>query len=175
MAVHRLIHSVWSIGSDSQAAGYGGPGIRPAAARGWTGLIRPGGTSPAARRQQRDLNLRPLLDRVALHLHMTVAADECQGRLQLWSSHPAAHWLQGIVIPPNRCGKPGPQLRSRSPKPPHRVAGLSGGSAAVVGAAIGIDPGNAVAVGAELGRQPPAAAGGVGQAGGEAGAAVTGA
>jgi hypothetical protein len=40
----------------------------------------------SARWQQRDLDLRPLLHRIALHLQVDLAAHECQRRLQPWGS-----------------------------------------------------------------------------------------
>ena len=42
-------------------------------------------------RQQRDLNLRPLLDRAALHLKVQVAADQGQRWLQAQGLHEHQH------------------------------------------------------------------------------------
>jgi hypothetical protein len=42
-------------------------------------------------RQQGDLDLRPLLDRVTLHLQVKVAADQGQRRLQLQGLHEHQH------------------------------------------------------------------------------------
>jgi len=44
-------------------------------------------------RQQRDLNLRPLLDQVALHLQVDVAADQGQRRIELQGLHEHQHYV----------------------------------------------------------------------------------